>query len=164
MFRKTLTIFSLIGLLLSLSLWVVGFWGLEVRSPDHSVGAGVGGGGLTFGRWAVHYEPVPSTGAPWIEWTWHGYEGFKMAWWPRANFKELHSSFCTFWWAIKIPLWIPTLLCGLVLGLTGRCNRLLKKRVLLGLCMNCGYDLRGSKERCPECGRSIVVARSRAVS
>ena len=36
------------------------------------------------------------------------------------------------------------------------------KRKKFGLCIRCGYDLRGSKERCPECGESFERPRLKA--
>jgi hypothetical protein len=61
---------------------------------------------------------------------------------------------------IHFPIWLPALLFGFAPAwwVLGPYRRQAKRRKL-GLCLNCGYDLRASPERCPECGMIPPVLR-----
>jgi hypothetical protein len=51
---------------------------------------------------------------------------------------------------LVLPPWIMCAAAGMVLVAPA-----LKRRPRLGHCPTCGYDLRGSNERCPECGTAM---------
>ncbi|MCZ6655619.1 MAG: hypothetical protein O7D91_21635 [Planctomycetota bacterium] len=148
MFRKTLTIFSLIGLLLSMGLWVASYWNVAVGiyrpSSVAMVFAFRGTVGTEFGR--------QTNRDPRVVWVVRGFNGLAT---PAIGqwFSHLHG-----FTAIQAPLYVPTLVFGaasafLVLPWYRR-----RKRRKLGLCPDCGYDLRGSKDRCPECGSEFQAA------
>jgi len=61
-------------------------------------------------------------------------------------------------WAITLPYWLIT--PSLVLLPAFAASRLAKRRrrSLHGLCVVCGYDLRASPGRCPECGMVVGTA------
>ena len=55
-------------------------------------------------------------------------------------------------YAIWIPHWFAALSLLAPLALYLKKRRTIRNRELSGLCRQCGYDLRASPERCPECG------------
>lgn len=60
-------------------------------------------------------------------------------------------------WGVAIPYWFPFLAAGTLPAVwiaRMRRRRAARLRAERGLCAKCGYDLRASNSRCPECGTS----------
>ncbi len=164
--HKTLTILSLIGLLLSVGLWGVSYFrGLCI--PPGGTPFAV----LRFGQMRLHFA---KEGVPWersedvealrsiddstsffqysVEYKpgvhFSGFEDWTTCW------KPTRSQGSTFFRpVILVPLWIPTVLFAAMFWWSFLPLRRRRKRKKLSLCLKCGYDLRGSKDRCPECGK-----------
>lgn len=59
------------------------------------------------------------------------------------------------YWFVSTPLWLPASLFA-VIALIARRYALKELRGSAGHCPICGYDLRATPERCPECGTVTV--------
>jgi hypothetical protein len=57
---------------------------------------------------------------------------------------------------MSVPHWFVMGVAAVLPSLWFRRRRRIIQRGVLGLCMACGYDLRASKERCPECGMAMA--------
>ncbi len=98
-----------------------------------------------------HYAPTdPATVFP----SWTNGSG-RFGFWSVKDFWVVGSR------AVAIPFWVPTAI-GVLLGipalLLARRSAVRAHRRRYGLCISCGYDLRESKERCPECGWEIPAS------
>ncbi len=145
MIRKTLTIISLLGLLLSVGLWGVSYWGFLWRSQDLTICLGVYEGAAQFSR--LRFEGVDME-AGWQFW---GTLSSRTEWLPRAEQRNTHT-------LMILPFWVIMLMCSFVLAYAIPPLYRRRKRKKLGLCLKCGYDLRASKDRCPECGQEFETA------
>jgi hypothetical protein len=65
---------------------------------------------------------------------------------------------------IEMPYWLPAMLFGCLPALAAKraVQRFLRReRSRAGRCRTCGYDLRASPDRCPECGTETSAADQR---
>ena len=165
MIRKTLTILSLIGLLLSVGLWGTSYWKcptFDGRSFYWSSCAGAFH--LMWGESALMISDnsgyrlhdfeytefwPPGLGSrigyyiPDIKWAYNPHEAEHFGVGLLANYSYLVA-----------PYWLTIAACAVIFALSWQ--RLRRKRKKLGLCLKCGYDLRASKDRCPECGEEFI--------
>jgi hypothetical protein len=150
-------------LLFALTATAGGFWIRSHTTADGLAGAITPncGAGVMFDSGSVGVCAARNPG-------WFRVGGF-WEWHRTANPNWLQHRFAGFGWAtnsdphyrfltVAIPLWLPT---SLFLVLGWRCGRrALRKPPAPGACPSCGYDLRATPHRCPECG---VVGKIAAV-
>ncbi len=162
MMRKPLAILSFTGLVLSLTLWGLSYFRLNTAGRGPLVNVNLINGALFLGDLGM--LGLNGKDALRRRWEFFGFRNFQTQWKPK--YKSSGQIGLGGGWYILIPLWIPALLFVLVWGFGFLLPTLRRrKRESLGLCLYCGYDLRGSINKCPECGSefsSLRVQESRS--
>jgi hypothetical protein len=177
MIRRAFSILSALSLVLCLAtciLWVRGYWiedGYSARCHLHYIslasycgeigcefGAVYGGGpqDLYTPTWVAGYRSLPVGRVPQSEYIhvveaqgsfnnlphYHDMLGFR--WHPRTDRNWEYRER-----GIAVPAWSLVVLTGLLPVIRAWRPR----RFRFGFCLSCGYDLRATPDRCPECGR-----------
>jgi hypothetical protein len=154
---------SLVLCVVFVVLWVRSYWRLEVLSirlsPARSVGFLSGRGGIRFQMLAGYREHGP--------WRWSSYHDSDVPY-PNASTRDWHG-FSAAMSTLRFPpkrAGAATIYHRMVtlpyLALTGAFavlpliallrSRRTQRRSAEGCCAHCGYDLRATPNRCPECG------------
>jgi hypothetical protein len=58
-------------------------------------------------------------------------------------------------WEVTVPFWMPAMVFGAWPAIATVWLVRRRRRARVGRCRQCGYDLRATRERCPECGTAV---------
>lgn len=145
--RKSAKWGGLTAAVLLLALWIATVWWGAVRMKQDWVLL------IGTGRFELAYLPTGAPPPPQADrWMWFG-PGCKrpsmgrFSWW--FDFKYSPN-----YWSLYIPIWSCAALAALVAAVGWRLDAIARRRVRIGACPRCAYDLRASPvgSPCPECG------------
>lgn len=185
--RRLFTILSVVSLVLcivTLALWARSYWagdsfGIGQWTVDRAdtqyvqwtaTGMATGGGHFAFGTLTNGLAPSPSAQKLPARWFWGWGSGGLLQYRSLAGLNpgpiglthlafRLTFSTNPYGSLLILPGWFLALLFGVLPAirhrLAGRWRR--QSRSRQGLCITCGYDLRASQDRCPECSTPIPV-------
>jgi hypothetical protein len=147
-------------------IWLATYWNVVWASPSGAFLLALSKGCVQAGR---AYAPFtfrgPSVRMEERLFTWDGgfrcwvcrFQGLQTNWWPRRDVQRDRRG-TLLATRIDVPLYIPLAICLLLVGRGRLALWRRSRREQRGLCPECSYDLRGSPERCPECGSVVTEA------
>ena len=172
MIRRLFTAASSLSLALCLAmlgLWLVSYWedcSIGYTSNDvqrlhrTAIGLETGGGQILFTWLSIDYTATPTAsrvarrGMPRAGFSYgreeHGKLSLLGGWGFHFIVGGKMTAIDTARAFIVVPYWVPSALLAVLPLLWWRFRR--RSRTAAGHCASCGYDLRASKDRCPECG------------
>jgi hypothetical protein len=187
MIRRLFTIGSALSLLLcilTVVLWVRSYWQADKRilclgwysfnpyslGPHHQTAVAVGHGRIALEDWAepFGFDFQHNGAGRYLRFGDRDVMSYgsisAVLDWPSSLWNRLGLGFARsgnfYDWILTVPCWLCTLttmfppLMWIRIRLRLRTRQ---RRKLLGLCLTCCYDLRASKDRCPECGTPITT-------
>ena len=87
----------------------------------------------------------------WLTWITPNAWGFGLSW-ATIKYTSGMVQTTTAW---SVPLWLVATLCAILPATALARRRRRSGRVAGGYCVRCGYDLRATPARCPECGTLV---------
>lgn len=159
---RTVTYISFVALMLSSGCWGASYANVKWTRPQSDACLKLG----CF-QWLYFKEPRTDLVDPGL--SMGGFDGFGVDWFPnrldspppaRGTLGSPYFSFLSNGsdMQLVLPMWPVTILSLMLVMICFSVALRRRKRQALGLCLNCGYDLRGSSERCQECGMTVASA------
>jgi hypothetical protein len=166
------TVLSLVLCVATAALWVRSYWRLDTFAWTRPPRPGAeslfvyldsGSGGMMTGIGLLSYGWASEQPSGW-DWRRDDHRPVSYAGGRTANRWGFgHDSFHhpqVRWVRIIVPAWLVVTLFGALPTTRLALSIRRRRRSVKGRCLRCGYDLRATPDRCPECGATPTPARS----